>query len=76
MNLIPDGSFENGGVGWGSGGQLVDDGHSGVHCIRFQNSGGSKTLKNPIVVSLDENTEYHFGTQQVLIIMEQIITKN
>ncbi|KRU10750.1 hypothetical protein CP6013_04042 [Clostridium pasteurianum DSM 525 = ATCC 6013] len=50
MNLIPDGSFENGGVGWGSGGQLVDDGHSGVHCIRFQNSGGSKTLKNPIVV--------------------------
>jgi phage minor structural protein len=50
QNLIPDGSFENGGLGWGNGGTIVTDGHSGSKSLRFTSAGG-RSLKKSIIVT-------------------------
>ncbi|WP_315109734.1 carbohydrate binding domain-containing protein [Clostridium intestinale] len=50
QNLIPDCSFENGALGWGDGGIIVDDPHSGSKSLRLSTSSKTKSIKKNIIV--------------------------
>ncbi|WP_179289566.1 phage tail spike protein [Shouchella clausii] len=51
-NIIPDGSFEGGGLGWHGVGEIVDDAYSGKKALEFKAGPGTKAhnVTNPVAV--------------------------
>ncbi|BAD63463.1 phage-related protein [Shouchella clausii KSM-K16] len=53
-NIIPDGSFEGGGLGWHGPGEIVDDAYSGKKALEFKGGSSPRTrsqsVTNPVAV--------------------------